>query len=95
MVVGNLNMKIADTEGNHQDEAIAAALADEGLEDMSYQFLLYIIPWEQGDRTWNILCQVREVQSYTDYILDTDHRLFRDVFIWDTSHNTAHSMVLG
>ena len=37
----------------------------------------------------------REVQSRTDYILETDRRLFGNVSIRDPRHNSDHYMVLG
>ena len=37
----------------------------------------------------------REVSSWTDYILGTDHRLFWNVFVWDPRHNSDHYLVLG
>ena len=36
----------------------------------------------------------REVRSRTDYILGTDHRLFRNVAIQDPWHNSDHHLVL-
>ena len=40
-------------------------------------------------RTW------REVRSLIDYILGTDHSLFRNVDVWDPRHNSDHYLVLG
>ena len=37
----------------------------------------------------------REVQSRTDYILGADSRLFRNVAVRDSWHNSDHYMVLG
>ena len=37
----------------------------------------------------------REVRFWTDYILGTDLRLFGNVFVWDSWHNSDHYMVLG
>ena len=37
----------------------------------------------------------REVRSRTDYTLGTDCRLFGDVSVRDTRHNSDHCMVLG
>ena len=37
----------------------------------------------------------REVQSWTDYILGTDGRLFGNVYVRDPRHNSYHYMVLG
>ena len=37
----------------------------------------------------------REVQSWTYYLLGTDHRLFQNVFVWDACHNIDHYLILG
>ena len=39
MVVGDFNTDLADIEGNGKDEAITAALTDEGLEETYGHFL--------------------------------------------------------
>ena len=39
--------------------------------------------------------EVKVVRSRTDYILGTDRRLFRNVYVRDPRHNTKHYMVLG
>ena len=36
----------------------------------------------------------REVRYHTDYILGTDHCLFRTVSVRDPRHNSYHYMVL-
>ena len=40
LVAGDLNVNLADPEGDRMDEEIAAALTKTGLEDMLTQFLL-------------------------------------------------------
>ena len=35
------------------------------------------------------------MRSRTDYILGSDSRLFQNVAVWDTRHNTHHYLVLG
>ena len=42
-----------------------------------------------------MLQEGREVRSRTDYILETDCRLFGDVSVRDPRHNSEHYMVLG
>ena len=37
----------------------------------------------------------REVRSWTDYILGTDHCLFMNVAVWYPNCNLEHYMVLG
>ena len=38
---------------------------------------------------------VREVRSRTDYILETDHSLLRNMSVRDPRHNSYQYMVLG
>ena len=38
---------------------------------------------------------VREVRSRTDYILDTDGHIIRNVSIRDPRHNLDHYLILG
>ena len=37
----------------------------------------------------------REVRSRTDYILEIDFNLFKNVTVWDPRHNSEHYLVLG
>ena len=55
MVVRDLNVEIADPEGNQQCKEIAAALVDVGLDGMYCHFLLCRTPREHGGRTWRML----------------------------------------
>ena len=45
LVVGDFNVKLSDLEGDRRGEDIAAALATEGLEDMSTHLLLRRRSW--------------------------------------------------
>ena len=40
LVAGDFNVNLEDPEGDHREEDITAAMATEGLEDMSAHFLL-------------------------------------------------------
>ena len=68
-------------EGSVQDKDVVVALAAAVLEDMLEYFLPGQRPWCIYGRTWIIIQLVREVWSWMDYILGTDHRLFRNVSI--------------
>ena len=46
-------------------------------------------------RTWFMHRDVREVRSWTDYILFTGSNMFQNVAVWDARHNTDHYLVLG
>ena len=37
----------------------------------------------------------RELRSWTDYILGTDHGLFKNVSVWYPRNNSDHYMVRG
>ena len=52
LVVSNFNTDLVVPEGRERDEGVAAALAEEGLEDMSGHFLPWHKPWFNDDRTW-------------------------------------------
>ena len=95
LVAGDMNVNLAEPEGDRREEDIAATLATEGLEDMVAHFLPQWRNWCRDRRKWSILRQVREVQSWTDYIMGTDCRLFGNVAVRDPRHNSDHYMVLG
>ena len=42
-----------------------------------------------------MISQGREVKSYIDYILGTNHRMFQNAYVQDLRHNTYHYMILG
>ena len=77
LVAGNMNINLAEPEGDRGEENIAATLATEGLEDMAAHFLPRRRRWCRDGRTWSMIREGREVRSRTDYILGTDHCLFR------------------
>ena len=95
LVAGDFNINLAEPEGDRRGENIAAAMAIEGLEDMSAHFLLGRRSWCRDGRTWSMIQEGREVRSWTDYIMGTDRRLFGNVSVWDPRHNSYHYMVLG
>ena len=95
LVVGDLNANLAVPEGDRRAEEILETIATEGLEDMAQHFLPWERRWCRDRRTWRMLWNGREVQSWTDYILGTDRRIFRNVVVWDPRHNSDHYMVLG
>ena len=94
-MAGGMNTNLADPEGERRKDDIVATIMTEELEDMSEHFLPRRLPWCRDGRTWSMLRKGREVRSRTDYILETDHRLFRNVSIQDPRHNSDHYMVLG
>ena len=95
LVAGDLNINIADPEGDRREEDTETTIATEVLEDMSSHFLPQQRRWSWNIRTWEMLRKVREVQSRTDYILGTDRHLFGNVSVQDPWHNSDHYLVLG
>ena len=95
LVVGDFNNDLAALDVRERDEGIAAALAEEGLEDMSDNFLPWHKPWLKYGRIWAMLRGGRKVRSWTDYILCIDSCLFQNVAFRDVQHNTEHYLVLG
>ena len=90
LVAAYLSVKLLEPEGDRRGEDIAAALATEGLEDMSAHFLPRRCSWCWDGRTWSMIRKEREVRSRTEYILGTDCRSVRDPW-----HNLDHYMVMG
>ena len=88
LVVGYFNTDLAAPDGRERDKDIAAALAEEGLEDMIGQFLPRHKPWLKDGCTWDMHRGVWEVRSWTDYILGAESRLFQSVAVWDVRHDT-------
>ena len=95
LVVGYLNISMEEPEGYRREEEIAAALTMAGIEDMSAHFLPRRHPWCRDERTWSMFRAGREVRSWMDYILGTDHCLFRNVAARYPWHNSDHHLVLG
>ena len=87
LVAGDLNVNLAEPEGDQRGEDIAASMAKEGLEDMLAHFLPRRRSWCRDGRTWSMIREGREVRYRTDYILGTDRRLFGNVSVWDPRHN--------
>ena len=95
MVAGDFNVSLSEPEGDRRGEDIAAAMATEGLEDMSEHFLPRQRSWFRDERTWSMIREGMEVRSRTDYILGTNRCLFGNLSVWDPRHNSDHYMVLG
>ena len=77
------------------ERIIVAAMATEGLEDMSEYFLPRWRSWCRDGRTWRMIWEGREVRSRTDYIMGTDRRLLGNISVRNPMHNSDHYMVLG
>ena len=73
---GDLNMTLTEPENGRRGTDIAAALTEEGLEDMATHFLLHQRKWVRESRTWSMVREGKVVRSRTDYILGIDRRLF-------------------
>ena len=95
MVAGDMNINLAEPEGNQREEYIAATLATEGMKDMVAHFLPRRHRWCQDGRMCSMLRKRREVPFWTYYILGTDFRLFGNVSFRDPWHKSDHYMVLG
>ena len=95
LVAGDLNTTLMEPENDRRVTEIAVALTEEVLEDMAAHFLPRQRNWGREWRTWIMVREGKVVQSRTDYILGTDHRLFWNVSVQDPRHNTDHCMVLG
>ena len=68
----------------------------EGLEDMAgHNFFLSGQVWCRDQRTWSMRRQGRVMRSRTDYILGSDHRIFQNVDVQDSRHNSDHYMAVG
>ena len=63
LLKGDLNVNLAETEGDWREEDIAAALTMAGLEDMSDHFLPQQRPWCWYGRIWILDRAGREVRS--------------------------------
>ena len=65
-----------------------------GLEDMLDELHKCICPWNQDKGMWSMLDMGREVRSRTDYILETDRHLLRNMSVRDPRHNLYHYLIL-
>ena len=95
MLVGDLNTTLTEPDNDRRGTEIAAALTEEGLEDMAAHFLPRQRKWGRERRIWSMVREGKVVRSRTDYILGTDCRLFWNESVWDPRQNTDHYMVLG
>ena len=95
VVAGYFNNNLATPEGQDWDEGIAAAMAEEVLNDMSGHFLPWYKPWLKDSHTWDMHRGGREVIYRTNYILGTYSRMFQNVEVRDARHNTDDYLVLG
>ena len=66
LVAGYLNINLSEPEDDRRGEDITSAMAMEGLEDMSEQFLPCQRSWCRDKRTWSMIREGREVRSWTD-----------------------------
>ena len=55
LVAGDLNVNLAEPEGDRRVEEIAAALIMAGLKDMMAHFLPQRYSWCQDGRTWTMV----------------------------------------
>ena len=94
MVAGDLNVDILAPEGRRA-ENIAMDLATAGVEDMAQHFMPRRRRWNRDRWTWDMRRKGQVVRSWTDYILGTDRRLFKNVAVRNPRNNTDHYMVFG
>ena len=59
-----------------------------GLEYILVYFHKCLCPWNRDKEIWSMVDIVREVRSRTDYILETDRSLFRNMSVQDPRHNS-------
>ena len=83
IVTGYLNADLERIGGRGQDEEIAAVVATAGLEDLLGHLLPRRCTWCKDRWTWKMVCQGRYVRSQMDYILVSDHHIFRNVEVQD------------
>ena len=55
LVADDMNVNLAEPEGDRREENIAATLATDGLEDMAAHFLPRRRRWCQDKRTWSMI----------------------------------------
>ena len=95
MLVGNFNSDLDAPEGNLKEEDITSTMATLIPEYMKTHLLLRCKDWARYKRKRIMLRIGREVQSWTDYLLGTDHHLFQNVYVRYPRKNSDHFMVLG
>ena len=58
-------------------------------------FHTYLCPWNQEKGMWIMVEMESEVRSRTDYILETDRCLFRNMSVLYPRNNLDHYLILG
>ena len=58
-------------------------------------FHTYLCPWNQEKGMCSMVEIVREVRYQTDYILETDRCIFRNMSVLDPRNNLDHYLILG
>ena len=81
IVAGDLNTDLGDMACDERWAEIAAAITEAGLEDMTAHFLPRKRRWGRERRTWAMVRGGKAIRSRTDYILGTDHSLFRNMAV--------------
>ena len=95
LVTNNFNTDLTGPEGGEQDEEIVADLTAVGLEDILLDFHTLLCPCNRYKGMWSMFGIGRYVRSRTDYILETDLRLFSNMYAREPRHNSDHYLILG
>ena len=66
MVAGDLNTTLTELENDWRVTEIAAAMMEEGLEDMAVHFLPHQRKWGREWRTWSMVREGKLVRSRVD-----------------------------
>ena len=93
--MGYFKVDLERTGGRGRDKEIAVAVATAGLEDIVGHFLLQRRAWCKDRRMWETVRKGRVLQSWTDYTLGYDCRIFQNVAVQDPRQNSDHLMILG
>ena len=94
-MAGDFNTDLREMASDGRGTEIATALTEAGLEDMTAHFLPRKRRWGRERRTWSMVREGKVIRSRTDYLLGTDHSLFRNVAVQDPRYNSDHYMVVG
>ena len=81
LVAGDLNANLDQTEGYQTEKEIAATLTATILKGMPSHFLMRWSPQFWDGKTWSMVQLGREVRYQTDYILETDRHILRNVAV--------------
>ena len=95
IVAGDINTGLGDMAYDKRGTAIAAAITEAGLEDMTAHFLPRKGKGRRERRTWSMVRGGEAIRYRTNYILGTDRSLFRNVAVRDPRYNSDHYMVVG